>query len=101
MFGKNERTLGHRVLPLGSRIPYLSGHQHGIAGQSGTYIELIRNADLPDDANVLWVSHGNTVLSLVERFGHGKYDVTESQANRSLKRATLTDNDMKIVEYNK
>ncbi|MEE6683319.1 phosphoglycerate mutase family protein [Limosilactobacillus reuteri] len=64
-------------------------------------IELIRNADLPDDANVLWVSHGNTVLSLVERFGHGKYDVTERPANGSLTRLTLTDNDMEIVEYNK
>lgn len=64
-------------------------------------IELIQNADLPNDANVLWVSHGNTVLSLVERFGHGKYDVTKRPANGSLTRATLTDNDMEIVEYNK
>lgn len=64
-------------------------------------LAMIRQADLPVDANVLWVSHGNTLLSLVERFGHGKYDVTVRPANGSLTTAVLTDNDMKIVEYNK
>lgn len=64
-------------------------------------IALIRQADLPDDANVLWVSHGNTLLSLVERFGHGKYDVTERPANGSLTKAVLNDDGMEIVEYNK
>lgn len=64
-------------------------------------LALIRNADLPDDANVLWVSHGNTLLSLVERFGHGKYDVTVRPANGSLTTAVLTDDDMQIIEYNK
>ena len=64
-------------------------------------IALIRQADLPDDANVLWVSHGNTLLSLVERFGHGKYDVTERPANGSLTKAVLDDDGMEIVEYNK
>lgn len=64
-------------------------------------LALIRHADLPDNANVLWVSHGNTLLSLVERFGHGKYDVTVRPANGSLTTALLTDDDMQIVEYNK
>jgi probable phosphoglycerate mutase len=64
-------------------------------------LALIRNADLPDNANVLWVSHGNTLLSLVERFGHGKYDVTVRPANGSLTTALLTDDDMEIIEYNK
>lgn len=64
-------------------------------------IALIRQANLPDNANVLWVSHGNTLLSLVERFGDGKYDVTERPANGSLTKAVLTDDGMKIVEYNK
>ena len=52
---ENERTLGHRVLLLGSRIPYLSGHQHGIAGQSGTY-------------DTYWYG-----LSRVDRYRCGKY----------------------------
>lgn len=64
-------------------------------------IALIRQAGLPDDSNVLWVSHGNTLLSLVERFGHGKYDVTVRPANGSLTQMLLTDDDIKIVSYNK
>ncbi|MDO4902779.1 MAG: histidine phosphatase family protein [Limosilactobacillus sp.] len=64
-------------------------------------IELIKNADLPDGANVLWVSHGNTLLSLVERFGEGKYDVTVRPDNGSLTKMCLDDGKMTIVEYNK
>jgi len=64
-------------------------------------LELIRHADLPEDANVLWVSHGNTLLSLVEKFGGGKYDVTVRPKNGSLTTATLTDHDFKIEEYDK
>ena len=52
-------------------------------------IELIQNADLPNDANVLWVSHGNTVLSLVERFGHGKYNVNNLPPNEIMTPPTL------------
>lgn len=62
-------------------------------------IDLIRHSDLPDGANVLWVSHGNTLLSLVERFGGGKYDVTVRPKNGSLTRATLTDDTMTIDDY--
>lgn len=60
----------------------------------------IRQADLPAEANVLWVSHGNTCLSLVERFGAGKYDITERPKNGSLSRLILTDDDLKFVSYN-
>ena len=63
-------------------------------------IALIKNAGLPDDSNVLWVSHGNTLLSLVERFGGGKYDVTVRPANGSLTRLLLTDDDIQVVAYN-
>lgn len=64
-------------------------------------IDLIRNANLPDDSNVLWVSHGNTLLSLVERFGGGKYDVTVRPKNGSLTTAALIDDQFKIIEYDK
>lgn len=64
-------------------------------------IALIKNAGLPDDSNVLWVSHGNTLLSLVERFGGGKYDATVRPANGSLTRLLLTDDDIQVVAYNK
>ena len=62
-------------------------------------IQLIRDANLPDNSNVLWVSHGNTLLSLVERFGGGQYDVTVRPKNGSLTKATLTDDQFKIDEY--
>lgn len=64
-------------------------------------IELIRHSDLPDNANVLWVSHGNTCLSLVERYGEGKYDVTKRPANGSLSKLVMDDNDIKFAFYNK
>lgn len=64
-------------------------------------LNLIRHAGLADNANVLWVSHGNTLLSLVERFGGGKYDVTVRPKNGSLTTAMLTDNDLQIKEYDK
>lgn len=62
-------------------------------------IQLIRDANLPDNSNVLWVSHGNTLLSLVEKFGGGQYDVTVRSKNGSLTKATLTDDQFKIDEY--
>lgn len=64
-------------------------------------IALIRNADLPEASNVLWVSHGNTCLSLIERFGQGKYDVTKRPANSSLSKLIMTDNDIKVDFYNR
>lgn len=64
-------------------------------------IDLIRQADLPDGANVLWVSHGNTVLSLIERFGQGKYDVTVRPKNGSLSKLILTDDDLQVEYYDK
>lgn len=63
-------------------------------------IELIRSADLPDEANVLWVSHGNTCLSLIERFGRGQYDVTKRPDNGSLSKLVMTDDDIQVAFYN-
>lgn len=67
----------------------------------GKALNLICSTDLPDGANVLWVSHGNTLLSLVERYGEGKYDVTVRPKNGSLTLATLIDDSLIINEYNK
>lgn len=63
-------------------------------------IALIRDAQLPDNANVLWVSHGNTCLSLVERFGKGKYDVTKRPDNGSLSKLVMTDDNIHFEFYN-
>lgn len=64
-------------------------------------LALIRNADLHDGDNVLWVTHGNTLLSLVERFGHGKYDVTKRPANGSLTVMAMDGSDLQIKAYNR
>lgn len=63
-------------------------------------IQLIRDTKLPADANVLWVSHGNTCLSLIERYGQGKYDVTKRPDNGSLSKLIMTDDDIQVAFYN-
>lgn len=63
-------------------------------------IELIKNVQVPDGANILWVSHGNTCLSLVERFGEGKYDITKRPDNGSLSKLVMTENEIKFEFYN-
>lgn len=64
-------------------------------------LDLIRKADVPDNANILWVSHGNTLLSLMERFGKGKYDLTVRPENGSLTKLILTDDDVEVEYYNR
>ena len=64
-------------------------------------IELIKNVQVPDGANILWVSHGNTCLSLVERFGEGKYDITKRPDNGSLSKLVMTETDIKFEFYNR
>ena len=64
-------------------------------------IELIKNVQVPDGANILWVSHGNNCLSLVERFGEGKYDITKRPDNGSLSKLVMTENDIKFEFYNR
>ncbi|ANZ61366.1 fructose-2,6-bisphosphatase [Secundilactobacillus paracollinoides] len=63
--------------------------------------ELIRsNNTLKDNDNVLLISHGNTLLSLMERYAGGKYDLSTRPANGSLTRLTLTDDDIVVESYN-
>lgn len=65
-------------------------------------IDLIRQTPgLKDNDNVLLVSHGNTVLSMMERFGAGKYDLTERPANGSITKLNLTDDDVTVEFYNR
>lgn len=65
-------------------------------------IALIRQTSaIRDNSNVLLVSHGNTLLSLVERFGEGKFDVTQRPANGSLTKLSVTDQHIKVISFNK
>ncbi|PWG00071.1 histidine phosphatase family protein [Levilactobacillus bambusae] len=55
---------------------------------------------LEDGDNVLLVSHGNTLLSLMERYGDGAYDLTERPKNGSLTKLALTPADVQVISYN-
>ncbi|GEO67538.1 histidine phosphatase family protein [Levilactobacillus spicheri] len=63
--------------------------------------DLIRqNPDLQDGDNVLMISHGNTLLSLMERYGQGKYDLSVRPANGSVTKLRLTADDIQVLSYN-
>lgn len=64
-------------------------------------LDLIKhNPDLHDGDNVLLVSHGNTLLSLVERFGNGKYDVSQRPANGSITKLEINDDEIEVSAFN-
>ncbi|QER66840.1 histidine phosphatase family protein [Paucilactobacillus nenjiangensis] len=64
-------------------------------------IALIRSNDtLKDGDNVLLISHGNTLLSLMERFGQGKFDLSVRPANGSVTKLIVTDDDVTVDFYN-
>ncbi|WP_040472004.1 histidine phosphatase family protein [Lentilactobacillus kisonensis] len=58
------------------------------------------NKAIHDGDNVLLISHGNTLLSVVERYGEGKYDVTERPANGSLTKLVFDGDNVKVTAYN-
>ncbi|MYV05319.1 histidine phosphatase family protein [Furfurilactobacillus milii] len=63
--------------------------------------DLIReNDDLSDGDNVLVISHGNTLLSLMERYGGGKYDLSVRPENGSVTRLSLDDQKITVLGYN-
>jgi probable phosphoglycerate mutase len=41
------------------------------------------------------------LLSLVERFGKGKFDVTKRPANGSLSKLAISDQQIKVISFNK
>ncbi|MFT8726669.1 histidine phosphatase family protein [Liquorilactobacillus ghanensis] len=64
-------------------------------------LELIKQTKtIHDGSKVLLVSHGNTLLSLVERFGAGKFDVTQRPANGSLTKLAVNDHQIQVVSFN-
>jgi probable phosphoglycerate mutase len=63
---------------------------------------LIRSNDqLKDGDNVLLISHGNTVLSMMEKFGQGKYDLTVRPQNGSVTKLIVTADDVTVDYYNR
>lgn len=58
------------------------------------------NPKIKDGDNVLLISHGNTLLSVVERYGKGKYDVTERPANGSVTKLEIDGDNVEVVGFN-
>lgn len=63
--------------------------------------QLIRaNQDLSDGDNVLLISHGNTLLSMMEQFAGDKYDLSVRPGNGSVTKMILTDQNVAVEYYN-
>lgn len=61
--------------------------------------DLIRQLDGAE--NILLVTHGFTIRSIVGRFGEDKFPLVPGPANGSITIMNMTDNDLKITAYNK
>lgn len=73
---------------------------------AGGYRLIAGNADLKDGDNILQISHGNTLLSLMQRFASDGYDLTVRPVNGSVTqfdfdpRADFAES-MRVVSYNR
>lgn len=61
--------------------------------------EMIRQMDGAE--NILLVTHGFTIRSLVSKYGNGDFDTKVSPRNASITMMAMTDDNMKITSYNK
>ncbi len=61
-------------------------------------LNLIRQLDGYE--NILLVTHGFTIRSLVAKYGNGKFDIKTGPRNSSITMMELTDSDTKITSYN-
>jgi probable phosphoglycerate mutase len=62
--------------------------------------QILENEDLQDGDNVLLISHGNTLISLADKFGGGRIQVHERPANGSVGRFVLSENNLLWQAYN-
>ncbi|MDO5685387.1 histidine phosphatase family protein [Bifidobacterium boum] len=73
---------------------------------AGGYRLIAQNPDLRDGDNVLQISHGNTLLSLMQRFAPEGYDLSCRPANGSVTQMDFDteapfDHALSVVSYNK
>jgi broad specificity phosphatase PhoE len=61
---------------------------------------ILTNPVLDDGDNVLLISHGNSLISLADRFGEGKIAVHERPANGSISQMELSKDGLTILTYN-
>ncbi|AEJ22985.1 phosphoglycerate mutase family protein [Weissella koreensis] len=58
------------------------------------------NHNLQDGDNVLVISHGNTLLSLMELYGKGQFDLKIRPQNGSITKLELDNSKIKVLSYN-
>ena len=100
--GARRRTARRRRL----RRRLLLGHDEYWERIAGGYALIASNPALRDGDHVLQISHGNTLLSLMQRFAPEGYDLSERPANGSVSEFDLdTDADfasaLTVVSYNR
>lgn len=61
---------------------------------------ILNNPILDDGDSVLLISHGNTLISLADRYGEGKIQVHERPLNGSIARMELSLDGLTILTYN-
>lgn len=61
---------------------------------------ILDNPALQDGDDVLLISHGNTLISLADRYGQGKIQVHERPANGSIAKMQLSAEGISISMYN-
>lgn len=65
----------------------------------GKGFKMLREQNRNGD-NVLLVSHGTTIRSIVEKFGQCRFDVTVAPRNASVTKIQLTDQGIDVLSYN-
>ncbi|MFT8400492.1 MAG: phosphoglycerate mutase family protein [Lentilactobacillus diolivorans] len=60
-----------------------------------------RNDKIKDGDNVLLISHGNTLLSVVERYGEGQFDITKRPANGSITKLEIDGDRVRVTAFGK
>lgn len=66
----------------------------------GKGFKMLREENINGD-NVLLVSHGTTIRSIVEKFGQGKFDTTVAPRNASVTKLQLTAEGITVLYYNR
>lgn len=64
------------------------------------FAQILANEQLQDGDTVLLISHGNTLISLADRYGQGKIQVHERPENGSIAHMALSEAGIEITQYN-
>ncbi|WP_439425916.1 histidine phosphatase family protein [Oenococcus alcoholitolerans] len=61
--------------------------------------KIINSGKIIDGSNVLMISHGNTLLSLADRFGHGEIPIDQRPKNGSVSKLFFSNGDWHFLSF--